>query len=178
MPKQSSRKSVTRTLRLSEEMDLMIQGEAERLGISPNALVNKVMLQYKDVLRFDDPGTVLTMSKETFTSLLNQLEIDDIEDVGFDFGYQRFIEHLLRRGMEINHDNIFWYIDQLGKYGGWFVYVRFMKKDSTILHLKHTFGLKWSHFLSSYVSSIIRGELGLNVQSVIMENDVHLTITK
>ena len=178
MPKQSAKKSVTRTLRMSEEMDLVIRSESERLGISPNSLVNKVMLLYKYVLRFDDPGTVLTMSKETFTSLLNQLEIDEIEDVGYEFGNQKLKEHLLRRGMEINHENIFWYIDQLGKNGGWFISDIYKKKESTILHLKHTFGTKWSHFLSSYVSSIIHGELGLKVQSVLMENDVHLTITK
>lgn len=178
MPKQSTKKSVTRTLRMDEEMDLMIRSEAERLGISPNALVNKVMLQYKDVIRFDDPGTALTLSKETFTALLDHLETEQIEDIGYEIGHQKLKEHLLRRGMEINHENIFWYIDQLGKYGGWFNPDVYEKRESTILHLKHTYGRKWGQFLASYVSSMIHGELGLKVQSDIMENDVHLTISK
>lgn len=178
MPKQSARKSVTRTLRMDEEMDLMIRSESERLGISPNALINKVMLQYKDVLRFDDPGSALTLTKETFTSLLNQLELEEIEDIGYELGNQKLKEHLLRRGMEINHENIFWYIDQLGKYGGWFICDVYNKKESTTLHLKHTFGGKWSQFLSSYISSIVHEELGYTIKSEIMENDVHFTITK
>ena len=84
MSKQSTRKSVTRTIRMDKGMDLMIRGEAERLGISPNALINKTMLQYIDVARFDDPGTALTLSKETFTSLLNHLEMEEVDDVGYD----------------------------------------------------------------------------------------------
>jgi hypothetical protein len=163
---------------MDEEMDLMIRYESERLGISPNALINKVMLQYKDVLRFDDPGSVLTLSKETFTALLNQLEIEEIEDVGYEFGHQRLKEHLLRRGMEISDENVFWYIDQLGKYGGWFTSDIYEKKEGTILHLKHTFGKKWGHFLTGYISSMIQSEIGLKVKSVIMENDVHLTFSK
>ncbi len=178
MPKQTAKKSVTRTLRMDEEMDQMIRSEAESLGISPNALINKVMTQYKDVLRFDDPGTALTISKETLTAFLTHLEIEKVDDVGYELGNQKLKEHLLRRGMEINHENTFWYIDQLGKNGGWFTSDVYEKKEGTILHLKHNYGKKWSQFLSSYVSCMIHGELGLKVRSEIMENDVHLTITK
>ena len=46
------------------------------------------------------------------------------------------------------------------------------------IEYEYNFGKKWGQFLSSYLSSMIQGELGLKVQSEIMENDVHLTITK
>jgi hypothetical protein len=80
--------------------------------------------------------------------------------------------------MEINPENIRWYIEQAcGEYSGWFRCDVYEKKDTETMHLIHNLGRKWSHFLVNYVTSILRGELGLKIQSVVLENDVHLTIT-
>ena len=175
----SKAQSVTRTLRLDDDIDALIQSDAERLGMSPNALINKILLQYKDVMRFDDPKHWIMLSRETFGAIINQLSIEKIEDIAYEYGNRKLHENLLRRGMTINHENIRWYITQVcGEYSGWFRCDVYDEKDVETMHLNHNFGRKWSHFIANYVSSIIQGELGLKVQSVILENDVHLTITK
>jgi hypothetical protein len=157
----------------------VIQSEAERHGLSPNALINKILIQYKDVMRFNDPQYFLMISIETFKAILNHLSIEEIEDIAYEYGHGKLHENLLKRGMEINHENIRWYIKQeLGEYSGWFRCDIYEKKNAEAMHLIHNFGRKWSHFLANYISSIIHGELGLKVQLVVLENDVHLTITK
>ena len=179
MPKKTDSQSKTRTLRIDEELDSVIQSDAERLGMSPNALINKVLLRYKDMLRYEVPGDWITLGGETFKSILDQLSIDQIEDISYELGNKNFVENLLRRGIEINHKNVLWFIaHQLGEYSGGFRCDLYEKKDADIMHLTHNFGRKWSHFLVNYVTGILQGELGLKVQSVVLENDVHLTITK
>jgi len=179
MPKKTDGQSKTRTLRINEDLDSVVQSEAERLGMSPNALINKILLQYKDVGRFaNDPKHWIMLSRETFLAIFNQLSIEEIEDIGYEYGTRKLHENLLRRGMEINHENIRWYIEQAcGEYSGWFRCDVYEKKDTETMHLIHNLGRKWSHFLVNYVTSILQGELGLKVQSVVLENDVHLTIT-
>ena len=179
MPKKTDSPSKTRTIRIKEDLDSVIQSEAERLGMSPNALIKKTLQRYKDVGRFNDPQYFLLMSLETFKTILEKLSIEEIEDIGYEYGHRLLHENLLKRGMEINRENIRWYIKQeLGEYSGWFRCDVYEKKDTETMHLIHNLGRKWSHFLVNYITSILHGELGLKVQSVVLESNVHLTITK
>jgi hypothetical protein len=178
MPKKTDTPSKTRTLRIHEDLDSVIQSEAERLSMSPNALINKILVQYKEVMRFNDPQYFLMISLETFTAILDKLSIEEIEDIGYEYGYRKLHENILKRGREINRENILWYIKQeLGENSGWFRCDVYEKKDAETMHLTHNLGRKWSHFLVNYITSILHGELGLKVQSVVLENNVHLTIT-
>ncbi len=70
MPKKTDSPSKTRTIRINEDLDSVIQSEAERLGMSPNALINKTLHRYKDVGRFNDQQYFLLMSLETFKTIL------------------------------------------------------------------------------------------------------------
>ncbi len=179
MPKKTDSPSKTRTIRINEDLDSVIQSEAERLGMSPNALINKTLQRYKDVLRFNDPQYFLLMSLETFKAILDKLSIEEIEDIGYEYGHRILHANLLRRGMEMNHENIRWHITHaIGEYSGWFRCEIYEKKDAETMHLTHNLGRKWSHFIVNYVTSILQGGLGLKVQSVVLENNVHLTITK
>ena len=110
MSKQSKVISVTRTVRMDEKIDLLIQGDAERQGMSTNALINKILLQYKDVMRFTEPPYFLMLSLETLGAMLNLLTIEEIEDIGYEYGYKKLHENLLKRGREIDYENIRWYI--------------------------------------------------------------------
>lgn len=170
--------SITRTLRIDEDLDKLIQNDAERAGMSPNALINKILVQYKDVMRYTDPKHWIMFSRETFYAFFDQLTIEQVEDIGYEYGKRKLHENLLRRGMEVNKENIQWYIPMiLGEYSGWFRCDMYPGDKMETMHLIHNSGKKWGHFIVSYLSSILRGELCLNVESVIMENDVHLTIS-
>jgi hypothetical protein len=130
-------------------------------------------------MRFNDPQYFLMVSLETFNAILSQLTIEKIEDIGYEYGYRKLHENILKRGLEINYENIRWYIIQeLGEYSGWFKCVFYEKKDADTMHLHHNMDRKWSHFLANYITSILQGEFKFKVQSIILENDVHLTITK
>jgi hypothetical protein len=81
--------------------------------------------------------------------------------------------------MEMNRENTRWHIiHALGEYSGWFRCTVYEKKDTETMHLTHNLGRKWSHFLVNYITSILQGGLDLTVKSVVLENDVHLTISK
>ena len=81
--------------------------------------------------------------------------------------------------METNFKNVNWYITLiLGQYNGWFRSDFLIGKDVNSLHLSHTLGKKWSYFIAHYISTILREELGLQVNLVVLENAVNFKITK
>jgi hypothetical protein len=147
--------------------------------MSVNALINKLILHFIDTFRYYEDGKMISMSTSTFMTLLDQLAQNEIEDLAYGLGTQKANESLMRRGMEINYKNIVWYISLiLGEYNGWFRSDFLIGKDVDSLHLSHTHGKKWSYFIAQYISSILREELGMQVNLVVLENAVNYKITK
>jgi hypothetical protein len=179
IPMISQGPSKTRTIRLNQDSDSIIQNDAERLGMSANALINKIILHYVNTHRYYEAGNMISMSTNTFLTIFNQLSKHDVEDTAYSLGNQKLNESLMRRGLEVNYQNVIWYLTQiLGEYNGWFRCDLFQGDRVDHLHLSHSFSRKWSDFLANYVSSIFREILGLEVKQVIMENAVNFEITK
>ena len=171
--------SKTRTIRINQDCDYVIQSDAKRLGMSANALINKILLHYINSHRYYESGNMISMSSSTFMTIFNQLSKDEVEDTSYGLGNEKVNESLMRRGMEVNYSNVIWYISQiLGEYNGWFRCDLLQESKVDHLHLSHSYSRKWSDFLANYISSIFREILGLEVQPIILENAVNFEITK
>ena len=179
MSKQAKGVSVTRTLRIDEDIDSTLQLEADRQGMSKNALINKILLHYKDELRFHEAVGELSFESETFSLVLNHLDIEEIEEVADTLRSRKVQENLMRKGRELNYENVLWFIKQIqGEYGGWFRCDIYREAKADRIHLSHGVGKNWSHFLDYYLSNIFIEALGIKIQSVVLENNVHITIPK
>lgn len=175
----SSKASKTRTIRLNQDNDDVIQREAERAGMTTNALINKILLQYVETLRFYEYGKMISMSTETFMTFIERMSIEEIEEMAYGLGDLKAQESLLRRGLDVDYENMLHYISRLlGEYNGWFRCDCVQDKVSDSIHLSHPFDKKWSYFLANYMSSIFREVLGLKVNLVILEHAVNLKVTR
>jgi hypothetical protein len=171
--------STTRTLRIKKESDLILEREAERHGLSVNALVSNLVDRYVNSLRYFQSGGMLSMSNETLLELLSHISDEDISDTAYRHGSVKIRDSLMQRGMKLNYDNVVWYINQiLGQYNGWFRcdHNREMRMDT--LHLSHSYGYKWSIFISNYVKSILIDVIGLKTNTVVSNNAVNIEIIK
>lgn len=174
-----SQQSKTRTIRMSEESDLVIQREAERAGMTVNALINKIILHYVETFRFYEYGKMISMSTDTFMVLIDQLSKEEIEELAYGLGNLKTKESLLRRGMDINYQNVIYYISRiLGEYNGWFRCDCIADHSSDSVHLSHPYDQKWSYFIANYLSAIFRDVLGLKINLVMLENAVNFKIHK
>lgn len=147
--------------------------------MSVNALINKILIHYVNSHRYYESGNMISMSTNTFMTIFDQISKNDVEDTAYGLGNQKVNESLMRRGMEVNYNNVIWYISQiLGEYNGWFRCDLLQEQKMDHLHLSHTFSRIWSDFLANYISSIFRDVLGLEIQPVILENAVNFEIVK
>jgi len=158
---------------------MIIQNEAERSGMTANALINKVLQKYVDTLRFYEYGNMISMSTDTFMVLLDQFSKEEIEELAYGLGNMKTKESLLRRGQEINYDNFVHYVSRiLGEYNGWFRCDCVSDHDNINMHLSHPYNIKWSYFIANYVSSILRDILGLKCTLTILETAVNFKIDR
>ena len=81
--------SKTRTIRINQDCDYVIQSDAERLGMSANALINKILLHYVNSHRYYESGNMISMSTDTFMTIFNQLSMNDVEDTAYGLGNQK-----------------------------------------------------------------------------------------
>jgi hypothetical protein len=171
--------TTTRSIRIKKESDLILEREAERHGLSVNALVSNLVDRYVDSLRFFQSGGILCMSNETLLALLEPLSEDEISEAAYNRGTARVKDSLMQRGMKVSYDSVIWYISQiLGQYDGWFRCDHYKNEGSDVLHLSHTYGYKWSVFIMNYVTSILSQILGLKSNTVVSSSSVNIEIVK
>ena len=171
--------STTRTVRLKKESDLILEQEAERHGLSVNALVSNLIDQYVNSLRFFQSGGIVSMSNETILALFNHISDDDLSDTAYRLGNALVQDNLMQRGMKVSRDSVLWYISQiLGLSNGWFRCDHNREEGKDIMHLSHSYGYKWSVFIANYVNSILIEVLGVKTNTVISNNAVNFEIFK
>ncbi len=171
--------SKTRTIRIKEESDRILEREADRAGTSVNALVSGLVDRYVDTLRFFQSGDMLSMNGNTLEALLGHISDDEIADEAYVQSTALVREGLMQLGMKLNYDNVLWYIRQvLGQYYGWYR-CDYNKDDaSDTLHLSHGYGYKWSVFIASYITSILKEVIGFRTNIVISVQSVNIQILK
>jgi hypothetical protein len=148
---------VTRTFRLEEEIDSILREDAEKNGISVNNLVNRIMKEYTDSLRYFNKGESIILSSQTLLQLLLNMDMDEVSEAGSESGYRRTKDQLLMRGMKLNRKSAIWYITEIiGKYSAWFTCDVHEEKNDTLLYLRHNYNEKWSIFLQNYLETMFR----------------------
>ena len=177
MSPNSQSETITRTVRIKKESDLILESEAERSGMSINSLVSNLVDQYVNSLRFFISGGMVSMSSDIIVGLLDTLSVEEIAEISYLKGSLRVKDSLLQRGMKINYDSVLWYIREiLGQAYGWFRCD--YNEDGVVdsLHLSHGLGYKWSVFISNFVSSILVEVIGVKFNTGISANAVHFEI--
>ena len=72
------KKTITRTFRIRQEWDNVLQEEASRQGVSVNVLVNKILRKYALYSRWNDRNNDASLPKRTLREILNTCQIDEL----------------------------------------------------------------------------------------------------
>ena len=78
--------STVRSFRIDKALSEILNSEAERMGISVNAMINSVLKQYAEFTRFQSKLDMLVVNREVFRSLLCRLNDDNAYNFGLEMG--------------------------------------------------------------------------------------------
>ena len=159
MPRpETTKKTITRTFRISKGWDDVLQVEAARQGLSVNVLMNKILRRYSLFDKWSDRSGILKLTQPVFRDILENLPEKYLAEAGEKSGLK--VSDLLSvMGLQMNHDSLVYMLEEIlggQDFAGWFRCFRNSQEGDELFHLQHDLGRGWSAYLGGYLRSYLK----------------------
>ena len=168
----SKKRTIGRSFRIYKEWNEVLEEEANREGISVNALMNKILQEYSIFRRHAKNFGTITLSYKSFATILEGCSGEWIKSVSEDFGSTVIKDLMLMMGLPLDQDNLIFVITNFGEIGGLFKIIYNRENGKEMLHLNHNLGRKWSVYLAGAISGMFKSVLNKEVKTEIFDNCV------
>ena len=170
--------STVRSFRIDKSLSEILNSEAERMGISVNAMINSVLKQYTEFTRFQSKLDMLVVNREVFKSLLCRLKDDDVYTFGLEMGKDIPNDTILFWKKDITFDGVLEYIEKIVcTYGYIGTYDELNTSEYKVIVIRHRLEGKGSKFLSGFFKSLLNQTLGIDAEIDITEYSVKVKIS-
>lgn len=175
------KKTITRTFRLRQQWDTILQDEASRQGVSVNVLLNKILRKYSLYSRWTERNNDVTLSQPTLREILTTTQEEQLASAGTKTGTLDAINIVNAMGMPMEYDTFIYLItEHLGgpKFARLFHCFHHTHGNKDIFHMQHDFGQKWSIFLEKYITSFLHTISDAEAKTRTYDYAVTLEVTK
>ncbi len=176
-PMSAKKKSVLRTVRLSQELEALLQADAESKRTSLNALITTILMRYAEWDRFADKFGVVTLSADLFRALIEGSSDVELERIANDFGPRLPNEAMLFWFKKADLDTFLRYLSLNSRYGNLGEYELEVDGRNHKISIRHDYGENWSKFLRFFLGSILEKSLGLAPRFRVTRNGVLISFT-
>jgi hypothetical protein len=168
--KAKTKKTLLRTIRITPELDEILQKDAQAKRVSVNSLITTIMTKYAEWDRYTDRFGYMTISKDLFTSLLGAADNAKLSQAASEAGARLPKEVILFFFGELNVDTFLAYMTLTCKYGH-------IAENEVETHgrnytvtIHHDLGEKWSNYLSNFIGQTMKNQLGITPQFDVIKN--------
>ena len=174
----TSKKTLLRTIRITKELEDLLQRDAKLNRISVNALISSIMTKYAEWDRFRERYATISLSPHGLCAFLESVDDEKIEIISRELGASLTREFILFVFKKINLETYLSYLSLLCRYGG-FAHLEIENegRDYTIT-LLHTMGNKWSNYLMNVIDEIMKNDLSIVPRFDITKNAVVVRFLK
>ena len=155
------KKTVLRSIRIPQELDELLQKDAENKRISVNSLISTLMTKYAEWDRFADRFGYVTLTSETFKTILEAADEKEIGELAKVLGARLPKEVMLFWFKRSNLEAFLSYIAIYGKYSNLFQYELEKEGSRYTITAHHQLGENWSTFLKIFIGEAIKETLGI-----------------
>ena len=176
-----SKKTITRTFRIKQQWDAVLQEEAARQGVSVNVLLNKILRKYSLYSRWNDRNNDLTLPQRTLREILSSVPVKSLAEAGAKYGALDAINIVNAMGLTMDYDSFVYLItEHLGgpNFARWFHCFHHTQGTKDLFHLQHDFGHGWSVFLESYILSFLNSIIETDATTRVYDYAVTLEVTR
>lgn len=169
----TSRKTVTRTIRLDEDIDKLLEGIAYQNSVSVNSIVNSTLRRLVEWDVYAEKFGFTTLPTSLMRRMMEGIPNESIEQLGRWAGANFVKEFTQFWFKEVSLQTVLKTLDILGsKYVRAFRYEHVMEERKHMLVLNHGSGHKWSRFYQSLLDSALKTLLGIKVKIEPTDNQV------
>lgn len=170
-------RTITRTFRLDERLNQMLEEEASKEKMTVNSLVSRILWNYQKRCQYCLHYNLILMEPVIFKAMLDNMPEEALTDFGASLGPAVVKENTARLGMTVNKESIESVIaEALGQWTRWYDADVSETREGKVYYLHHVLGKKWSVFLRSFFEQVMAKLLNLNVTIEATENSIIFTI--
>jgi hypothetical protein len=175
------KKTITRTFRIREYWDHVLQEEASRQGISVNVLLNKLLRKYSLYSRWANRNSDVSFPQQTIREILKTVQVENLAEAGTRCGTLDAVNIVNSLGLALNYESFIYLItEHLGgpHFARWFQCFYHTQGNKDIFHLQHDLGTEWSVFLEKYVLAFLQSMTDTEATTRVYDYAVTLQVTK
>ena len=175
------KKTITRTFRINEAWDLILDEEAERQKMSINALVNKILRRFALFDRYTDRIGILRLPSRSFAEMIKAIPQEELAELGEKYGSLDAVDFFSSMGYPSEYETFVYLVkEHFGnpKFAGWFQCFYHSMESHDLFHLQHNLGRKWSVFVDSYLCELLKTVTSTKAESKIYEYAVTIKVSR
>ncbi|MBA3978495.1 MAG: hypothetical protein H0X50_09950 [Nitrosopumilus sp.] len=177
MPVSTPPSSSVRSFRMDKAFSEILYNEADRMGISVNAMMNSILKQYTEFTRFQSKLDMIVINREIFTSILKCIEENQAFDLGLEMGIELPNDTILFWKKHVSMDSVIEYIEKiLCTYGRIGTYDEINEANKKIIVIRHRLGFKGSKFLLGYIKSLFKNMLEMDCEIQITDHSIKVQL--
>ncbi|MDQ4074609.1 MAG: hypothetical protein M3162_09960 [Thermoproteota archaeon] len=170
--------STVRSFRIDKSFSDILNDEAERMGISVNAMMNSVLKEYIEFTRFQSKLDMVIINREIFRSILKNVNEEEALKLGSELGEEIPHDTILFWKKHLTKDSVVEYIEKiLCTYGRIGTYDEITEGEMKIIVIRHRLGLVGSKFLLGFLKSLLKTTLKIDCDLQITDYSLKILIT-
>ena len=154
-------KTTTRTLRISGDLDDLLERDAEDKGVSTNSLVNSKLTKYAEWDRYTEKVGFISLPRDGFKLIINSVDEQEIKKLAEEVGSRQPQELLMFWFKKMTLDAVLEGLSLYCRYGGIAKYEIETSGGEYTLVLHHGINKKWSTFLGYLLTQGMKDMLNL-----------------
>ena len=163
------RKSVTRTLRLDEDLDEALEKLAEEKGESVNVVAERALRKLVEWDRLAEKAGLVSISPVTMGRLMELQTPEQARELGEFVGNEVLKPIIISRFGSVTLDSVLKTIELISRYMGRFDFIYSTEGTKRVVTVRHSGGIKWSEFYAGASVHLFSQTLGLATNPMITE---------
>jgi hypothetical protein len=170
-------RTVGRSFRINEEWLNTANEEAERTGISPNSLINKILQDYSKYQRHFKRVSGIALTQKSFSRIVEACSKEAITDIAKKAGSKTALDIFRTMGFQYdNKDATFFVTTILAEYANWFKCEHYIANHKEYFHLRHDLGENWSIYVAEVVSTLLESCCNKKIKKEFLDGAITLEI--
>jgi hypothetical protein len=153
------RRSRLRSIRIAREINDFLENEAEKQGLTFNALVNRILTKYSRWDGFAEKFGFVTIAAESLSSILSRCEDEMLERTGRELGAKMTAATTMFWHMNVDFDALLDMINLYSRYSGQYTAETKRSDSEVTLTFHHNLGEKWSIILKNFIEASVNSVL-------------------
>jgi predicted transcriptional regulator len=162
-------KSVTRTLRLDEDVDQALERMAEEVGESVNSIAERALRKLVEWDRLAETAGLVVISPITLGKLMDTQTLEEARALGGSIGREVWKPIIISNFGEVSVTSTLETIKLISRYMSRFEFHYATEESKNVITIRHPGGIKWSAFYLGAADSIFGETLGLDIMSNMTE---------